>query len=131
MLKQWWGPNNVTIPECEVDLRVGGRFYIVMEADEGMGQYKGTQWPMEAEFTVVEPNSKLFYKAKAWTEGEKEESTIEQTTEVTLTEEGGKTNLKIVAIIHKAGPGAKMAVDGMKYGFTEQLDKLSDFLSKP
>ena len=31
-LTQWWGPNDVTIPECEVDLRVGGIFYIVMEA---------------------------------------------------------------------------------------------------
>ena len=68
MLKQWWGPNNVTIPECEVDLRVGGTFYIVMEAGEGMGPYKGTKWPMQAEFTVVEPRSKLFYTAKAWTE---------------------------------------------------------------
>jgi uncharacterized protein YndB with AHSA1/START domain len=42
-LKQWWGPNNVTIPECEVDLRVGGKIYIVMEAGEGMGPYKGTK----------------------------------------------------------------------------------------
>ncbi|HEU5114471.1 MAG TPA: SRPBCC domain-containing protein, partial [Candidatus Paceibacterota bacterium] len=41
-IKEWWGPDNVTIPECEVDLRVGGRIYIVMEAGEAMGPYKGT-----------------------------------------------------------------------------------------
>ncbi len=40
MLKEWWGPNNVSIPECEVDLRVGGKIYIVMEAGEAMGSYK-------------------------------------------------------------------------------------------
>jgi uncharacterized protein YndB with AHSA1/START domain len=34
LLKQWWGPNDVTIQECEVELRVGGKFYIVMEAGE-------------------------------------------------------------------------------------------------
>jgi len=34
------GANDVTIPECEVDLRVGGTFYIVMEAGEGMGPIK-------------------------------------------------------------------------------------------
>src|SRR5476651_799649 len=88
ILKQWWGPDNVSIPECEVDLKVGGKFYIVMEAGEGMGQYKGIKWPMEAKFTVVDPNSKLGYTAQAWTEGAKEESTIDQTTEITFTKEG-------------------------------------------
>src|SRR3954465_11886696 len=86
-LMQWWGPENVTIPECKVDLRVGGKFYIVMEAGEAMGPYKGTKWPMEAEFTVVEPNSKLAYTAQAWTEGHREEMTIDQTTEIILTED--------------------------------------------
>lgn len=130
MIKQWWGPNNVTIPECEVDLRVGGKISIVMEAGEAMGPYKGTKWPMLGEFTVVEPNSKLSFAAKAWTEGQqKEETTIDQTTELTLTKEQGKTNLKIIAIIHKAGPGAGMAVEGMQAGFTQQLEKLNDFLS--
>jgi uncharacterized protein YndB with AHSA1/START domain len=129
MIKQWWGPNNVTIPECEVDLRVGGKIYIVMEAGEAMGPYKGTKWPMLGEFTLVEPNSKLSYTAKAWVEGQKEETTIDQTTELTLTEENGKTKLKLKAAIHKTGPGAGMAVQGMQGGFTQQLDKLNAFLT--
>jgi uncharacterized protein YndB with AHSA1/START domain len=58
-LKQWWGPNDVTIPECEVDLRVGGRIYIVMEAGEAMGPIKGTRWPMDGKFTEIEVSSKL------------------------------------------------------------------------
>ncbi|MBI5531030.1 MAG: SRPBCC domain-containing protein [Candidatus Doudnabacteria bacterium] len=129
MLKQWWGPDNVTIPQCEVDLKVGGKFYIVMEAGEGMGPYKGTLWPMEAQFTVVEPNAKLSYTAQAWTEGHKEETTIEQTTEITFTEEANKTKVKVIAAIYKAGPGAKMAAEGMQYGFTQQLEKLIAFLA--
>ena len=129
IIKQWWGPNNVTIPECEVEPRVGGKIYIVMEAGEAMGPYKGTKWPMLGKFTVFEPNSKLSYNAKAWTEGQREETTIEQTTELSLTEERGKTKLKIRAVGHKAGPGAGMAVQGMKAGFTQQLDKLDNFLT--
>jgi uncharacterized protein YndB with AHSA1/START domain len=130
MLKQWWGPKDVTIPECKVDLQVGGEFYIVMEAGEAMGQFKGTKWPMLAEFTVVEPNSKLSYNAKAWTEGnEKGETMIDQNTELTLIEEQGKTKLKIRATIYKTGPKAGMAVEGMQYGFNQQLDKLKDFLA--
>jgi uncharacterized protein YndB with AHSA1/START domain len=129
-LTQWWGPDNVSIPQCEVDLRVGGKFYIVMEAGEAMGPYKGTLWPMLAEFTVVEPNSKLSYNAQAWTEGMKEETTIDQTTEITLTEENGKTKVEVKAAIHKTGPKAGMAVQGMEAGFTQQLEKLNGFLSR-
>ena len=129
MIKQWWGPNNVTIPECEIDLQVGGKIYIVMEAGEAMGQYKGIKWPMLGEFTVVEPNKKLSYNAQAWTEGQKKETTIETTTELTLTEENSKTKLKIKAVIHKTGPDAGMAVQGMEYGFTQQLEKLNNFLT--
>jgi uncharacterized protein YndB with AHSA1/START domain len=129
MIKQWWGPNNVTIPECEVDLRVGGKIYIVMEAGAAMGPYKGTKWPMLGKFTVVESNAKLSYTAKAWTEGQNQETTIDQTTELTINEDGGKTKLKIRATIHKTGPLAGMAVQGMQAGFTQQLDKLNDFLA--
>jgi uncharacterized protein YndB with AHSA1/START domain len=128
-LKQWWGPDNVTIPECTVDLKVGGAFYIVMEAGEAMGPYKGTLWPMQAEFTVVEPNEHLSYKAQAWTEGAKEDTTIDQTTDITFAEENGKTKVTVKAAIYKTGPKAGMAAEGMQMGFTQQLEKLNTFLS--
>ncbi|HEX5430122.1 MAG TPA: SRPBCC domain-containing protein [Patescibacteria group bacterium] len=130
MLKQWWGPENVIIPECEVDLRIGGKFYIVMEAGEAMGPYKGTKWPMDAKFTVVEPKSKLAYSSKAWTEGAADEMMIEQDTQLELSEENGKTKLKLKASVNKIGPGAQMATQGMQAGFTQQLDKLTNFLAK-
>lgn len=130
LLKKWWGPNNVTIPQCEIDLRVGGKIYIVMEAGEAMGPYKGTQWPMRGEFTAVEPHSKLSYNAKAWTEGNAEKTIIDQTTELTLTELNGKTTLKINVVVNKTGPDAEMAVKGMQAGFTQQLEKLNIFLNK-
>ena len=130
MLKQWWGPDNVSIPECKIDVKVGGKFYIVMEAGEAMGPYKGTLWPMQAEFTEVVPHSKLAYKAQAWTEGQnKEDTMIDQTTDITFTEENGKTKVVVKAAIHKTGPKAKMAVEGMQYGFAQQLEKLNTFLA--
>lgn len=129
-IKKWWGPDNVTIPECEVELKVGGKYYIVMEAGEAMGEYKGTLWPMLGILTVVEPDSRLSYNAQAWTDGQKEETTIDQTTELTLAGKNGKTELKIKAVIHKTGPKAGMAVQGMEYGFTQQLEKLKVFLEK-
>lgn len=130
LLKQWWGPDNVTIPECEIDLRVGGRLYIVMEATEAMGEYKGTRWPMEGKFTIVEPNSKLTYEAKAWTEGDEEGTTLDQVQEISFTEEDGKTKMKLKVTLNKIGPKAGMAVEGMKWGFGQQFDKLDKFLQK-
>ena len=128
MLKQWWGPDNVTIPQCGVDLKVGGKFYIVMEAGEAMGPYKGTLWPMQAEFTVIEPNAKLFYTATAWTEGMKDDTMIDQATEISFAEENGKTKVTVHAAIYKLGPKAGMAAEGMQVGFTQQLEKLAVFL---
>lgn len=128
-LKAWWGPENTTIPECEVDLREGGRFYIVMEATEGMGEYKGTRWPMEATYTVVEPSTKLSYTAKAWTEGAEETTQIDQVSELVLSEENGKTRMQLKATINKTGPDAKMAAEGMQMGYNQQFDKLDQFLA--
>jgi uncharacterized protein YndB with AHSA1/START domain len=129
MLKQWWGPNDVSIPECEIDLRVGGKLYIVMEATEAMGEYKGTRWPMEGKFTAVEPHSKLSYDAKAWTEGDEDSTTIDQSQEITLAEENGKTTMKLKVTLNKIGPKAGAAVEGMKWGFNQQFDKLEKFLA--
>jgi uncharacterized protein YndB with AHSA1/START domain len=129
LLKQWWGPDNVTIPECDVDLQVGGTFYIVMLAGEAMGPYKGTLWPMRAEFTVVDAPAQLSYTAEAWTDGQKEDTTIDQTTEISFAEDQGKTKVTVRAAIHKTGPKAGMAVQGMETGFTQQLGKLDTFLA--
>lgn len=127
-LKQWWGPQGVTIPECDVDLKVGGKFRIVMLAGETMGDFKGTCWPMEAEFTIVEVPNKLSYTAKAWTEGMEADTQIDSVQELTLSEESGKTVLRLRAAILQTGPQAGMAAEGMDMGYNQQLDKLAAFL---
>jgi uncharacterized protein YndB with AHSA1/START domain len=81
-------------------------------------------------YTVVEKNSKLAYAVKAWTEGQEETTEIDQITELALSDANGKTKIKLKATINKTGPGAKMAIEGMQMGFTQQLDKLKRFLEK-
>ncbi|MDX1449377.1 MAG: SRPBCC domain-containing protein, partial [Acidimicrobiia bacterium] len=87
-LRRWWGPEKTSIPECEVDLRVGGSMRIVTEAGEEMGKYAGTRWPLVGTFTVVEPRSRLVYDARSWTEGEEEGSTIHHSNDLTLAPDG-------------------------------------------
>ena len=129
-LREWWGPNDVGIPECEADVRTGGKIRIVMEAGEAMGPYKGTRWPMEGVYTVVKTNSELSYTAKAWTEGQKEATEIDQVTDLVLKDRNGKTTIELKVTINRIGPKAGMAVQGMQMGFNQQLDKLDKFLKR-
>ncbi len=130
LLRQWWGPEKTTIPECEVDLRVGGRIYIVMEAGEAMGKYAGTRWPLEGTFTQIEQPHRLAYEARSWTEGE-DTSYIDHLTELELSEDGDKTALDLRISINEIGPGvkAKLAAFGMKWGYKAQLAKLEALLT--
>jgi uncharacterized protein YndB with AHSA1/START domain len=128
LLRQWWGPKKTLIRACEIDLRVGGRIHIVMEAGEGMGKYQGTRWPLEGTFTHIEPPHRLAYDARSWTEGD-ETSSIEHVNDLELSEAGGKTVVNLRITIHELGSGAKMAAFGMRWGYQAQLDKLESFLA--
>jgi uncharacterized protein YndB with AHSA1/START domain len=129
MLRQWWGPEKTFVPECRIDPRVGGEIYVVMEAGEGMGKYQGTRWPMAGTFTRTEPNSRLSYDARSWTEGEEEGSTIHHVNDVTLTERDGTTTVALHVTITQIGSKAKMAAFGMKWGYKAQFDKLEQYLT--
>jgi uncharacterized protein YndB with AHSA1/START domain len=128
ILKEWWGPNGVSIPECELDVHVGGELYIVMEAGAALGDFKGTRWPMKGTYTIVEAPTRLSYTSKAWTEGQEETTEIDQTSELSLVDDGGKTQMTLKVTINKTGPAAGMAVQGMQMGFNQQFDKLTNFL---
>lgn len=132
LLRQWWGPENTTIPECEVELRVRGRIYIVMEAGEGMGKYQGTRWPLEGTFTQIEEPHRLAYEARSWTEDEHDTTFIEHVNELELSEDGDKTVVNLRITINEVGSGAKakVAAFGMKWGYKAQLDKLEAFLAR-
>lgn len=129
-VKQWWGPEGVLVPECIIDLRVGGQVRIVMEAGESMGKYQGTRWPLDGTFTEINAPHSFSYEAKSWTEGEEDKSTIDQINTLKLTADGESTKMLFTVTIVKVGPGAKMAAFGMKFGYKAQFDKLSKLLDK-
>jgi uncharacterized protein YndB with AHSA1/START domain len=129
MLRQWWGPEHTTVPECDVDLRIGGRIFIVMEAGEGMGKYQGTRWPMSGTFSVIDAHSRLAYEARSWTEGEEDTTTIDHTNDISFTAVDDSTVVDLKVSIDNVGSGAKMAAFGMKWGYKAQLDKLEELLS--
>lgn len=129
MLRQWWGPEKTTVPECNIDLTIGGEIRVVTEAGVAMGKYQGTRWPMVGAFSLIEEPTRLRYEARSWTEGEEDASTICHCNDLTLTERGGTTTVNLHIAITQIGPEARMAAFGMKWGYKQQLDQLDEFLS--
>ena len=130
-LRDWWGPDKTTVAECEIDLQLGGRLYVVTVASEAMGKYAGTRWPMEGTFTCIDELQRLTYDARSWTEGSEATQTIHHTNDLTLTDHGEKTSVILHVAITEIAPGvkAKFAVFGMKWGYKSQLDALEQHLA--
>lgn len=57
-VKKWWGPEGFSCPLAEVDLRVGGRTLVAMQASP---EYGGGTWYNTWNFSRVEPLSRIEY----------------------------------------------------------------------
>ncbi len=127
LISQWWGPQNVTAPfdQMDVDARVGGNINIVMVAGKELGQMAGMKWPMTGKFTEVTKPEKLVYTATAIMN---DKPVLLTHTTVTFEEEGGKTKMTVHILVTKTLIGSEGALAGMKMGWTQQVDKLAEFL---
>ena len=134
LVAQWWGPNGVTNPVCEIDPRVGGKLHIVMEAGEEMGPAKGMKWPMKGTFTEVVAPERLVFTSSAFSSPDEKEASLETTTEVTLKEDGKKTKMTVHTFVTKTNPAAhgfptaEQMISGMEAGWSQQFDKLEKYL---
>ncbi len=129
LLQQWWGPEGVDIPECEVDLRVGGDLYIVMEAGEQMGPLKGTRWPMKGSFREIQEPEKLVFVSTA-AEDRDSAPYFETLVTIHFKEQGEKTKMHLTITVTRATTQAEGAIAGMKAGWTQSIDKLGKFLQQ-
>src|SRR5258708_27510134 len=101
LVQQWWGPNGVTNPVCEVDPKVGGLINIVMLAGEELGSFKGMKWPMTGKFVELVEPEKIVFTANAINN---DKPFLENLTTVTFTEEAGKTKMTVHVVVIKTFP---------------------------
>jgi uncharacterized protein YndB with AHSA1/START domain len=84
LLKKWFAPLPYTVPEAQVDLRVGGSNFIVMrDAD-------GNDFPNRGVYLEVVPNHKLVF-TDAYTHDWQPSAKPFMTVVLTFEEEDGKT----------------------------------------
>ena len=125
-LSQWWGPRGVTIPVCEVNLRVGGIIHVVMLAGKELGNLAGQRWPMEGIFKEIQPNEKLVFANNAV--DEQNNIMLEGQTTVLLEDQDLKTKLTLTTSATWLVPQAPQIIAGMEAGWNQSLDKLSEFI---
>jgi uncharacterized protein YndB with AHSA1/START domain len=136
-LAQWWGPRAFTNPVCDLDLRPGGAYRIVMRSPEG------TEYPLSGVFREVVPLRRLVLTMDpsghpdAWHDqinphrrkGENAAGILLQT--VTFEEVGGQTRLTVRTRFESAAIRDAMVKMGMNEGWSQSLDRLAAVVARP
>jgi uncharacterized protein YndB with AHSA1/START domain len=122
-LTRWWGPRGFTAPSCDVDLRVGGTWRIVMRFPDGSNQHT-----MEAVYREVAPPERLSFTNVALDkDGQR---LLEGITTITLEDLAGKTKLTMHTRMKGLVPYADRMLKGMEPGWIQTLDRLAEELSQ-
>ena len=121
-LARWWGPKGWTNPVCEVDLRLGGTWRIVMRAPDG-GEY-----PCGGVYREIVPPERLVFTNIAMDKDDN--PLLDGLTTVTFAEESGKTKLTLRTRATGLVPYAPRMLEGMEAGWTQSLERLAAALAR-
>jgi uncharacterized protein YndB with AHSA1/START domain len=116
-LARWWGPGGFTNPICEVDLRVGGIWRIVMRAPDG------SEIPFTAVFREIIPQQKLVFSSLA--KDPDGNPVLEGFTTVVFDDFNGQTKLTLRTRAKALVPEAIARLAGMHEGWSSSLDRLA------
>lgn len=116
-LTQWWGPNDFTLPFCELDFRVGGRYRFCMRSPEGEDHWV---W---GEYSEIEPPERLSF---TWNR-EDANGNIWNSTVVRLTfvDEDGRTRFTLNQTLFDTTADR----DDHNGGWTQCLERLNLYVS--
>jgi uncharacterized protein YndB with AHSA1/START domain len=118
MIRQWFGPGGMKVPEAEADARVDGAYCITMHGamEPGGAEHTGR---VTGTYTRVEPYDALAFTWSAnWAPGEESLVTI------TLRDVAGGTEMKLV---HE-GFATEESRNGHMRGWTGGIDKLQQLV---
>lgn len=120
-LSRWWGPSGWTNPKCEVDLRPGGAWRIIMRAPDG-GEY-----PCGGAYReIVEPERLVFTNIAMDADGK---PLLDGLTTVILEEVEGKTKLTLRTRATGLVSYASQMLAGMEAGWSQSLEKLEQLVA--
>jgi uncharacterized protein YndB with AHSA1/START domain len=124
-MAQWWGPKLFTNPVCELDVRPGGKIWIVMRGPKGTDFDQ--DFPMSGTFHEVAEPERLAFTAIA--EDKDGNPLLEAHTTVIFEDQGGKTKLTVQANAVGLATIAPQMLEGMEAGWSQSLEKLADLVA--
>lgn len=112
LFKRWWVPESfgVRLVDCELDVRTGGRYRLVFEADPSQ------QMEFFGRYVEVIPGSRI-----VWTNEEADDGAI---TTVTFEDQGGRTRVVVRDFYASKEAVDEALASGSVGGLPDQLDQL-------
>lgn len=117
-LVHWWGPAGFTLPHCEQDFRVGGRYRFCMRAPDGRDHW------VRGEYTHIRPPSRLVF---TWLR-EDADGDIWCDTVVSITFE--ETGRKTLLTLEQATFATTAHCEEHTGGWNQCLDRLVQFVDR-
>jgi uncharacterized protein YndB with AHSA1/START domain len=121
LIKRWLlGPDGWSMPVCEVDLRVGGKYRYVWRRDKD-----GTEMGMGGVFSEIVPPERIVHTERfdqAWYPGEAVVTS-------TLVEQGGRTTLTTTMLMESKDARDEVLRSGMESGVKRSYDRLAELLA--
>ena len=118
-LRHWWGPRQLEIAECDVDLRVGGTWRIVHRAPDG------AEFAFHGEFLELDPPSR---RVSTWVYEGAVEAAATETFELEAVEAG--TLLRVRAVHDSVANRDMHVANGMKEGLLDSYGRMDELLAE-
>ncbi|MGD0103160.1 MAG: SRPBCC domain-containing protein [Rhodopila sp.] len=115
-MAHWWAPHGFTNPVCELDVRIGGTWRIVMRAPGG------TDYPCHGVYQEIVPDRRLVFTNIATDAAEN--PVLDGRTTVTFAETDGKTKMTVTTGAIAVVDYAAAYLEGMEIGWTQSLERL-------
>lgn len=122
-LTHWWGPEGWTLPVCELDFRVGGRWFYCMQGPEIRSCGLATYHDIDAPARIV------YTDAFADDNGDLLEAMPSGQTALTFDEGGGVTTVRGVTRYDSQEQRDAILEMGVKEGLDQTLNRLEAYLS--
>jgi len=117
LIQRWFGPRGFSVPVCEVDLRVGGKWRYILEGPDGR------RMGMRGSYREIAPPDRLVHM-ESFDDypGESQVTTI-------LVEQDGKTTLTATVLCESKEIRDGVIKSGMEDGAAETYDRLAELLA--
>jgi uncharacterized protein YndB with AHSA1/START domain len=124
-MAQWFPPKDFTAPVCEIDLRPGGIFRIVMKGPD-VAPINGAEFPGKGVFQEVVPNERLVFTF----EGEEGDALPPILMTVIFEAQGSKTKLTVQQTAETVAAYQALLKLGAGEGLNQSFDKLDELLGR-